>query len=82
MTMELEFEWHPRKAADNVRNHKVTFTEAATVFGDDLSATVYDRIIPPSKAAISPWAYPIVAVCWWSATPSGAPGFTLSVRES
>jgi hypothetical protein len=40
--VELEFEWDPRKAAKNLRDHKVAFTEAATVFGDDLSATAYD----------------------------------------
>jgi uncharacterized DUF497 family protein len=40
--MELEFEWDPRKAAANWRRHHVGFTEAATVFSDDLSATVYD----------------------------------------
>jgi uncharacterized DUF497 family protein len=40
--MELEFEWDPRKAVKNLRDHKVAFTEAATVFGDDLTATAYD----------------------------------------
>ena len=40
--MELEFEWDPQKAAENLRKHRVFFTEAATVFSDDLSATVYD----------------------------------------
>jgi uncharacterized DUF497 family protein len=38
----MEFEWDPRKAAKNLRKHKVAFTEAATVFSDDLSITVYD----------------------------------------
>ncbi|MBI3894683.1 MAG: BrnT family toxin [Acidobacteria bacterium] len=36
----MEFEWNPRKAAENLRKHKVSFQEAATVFGDLLSATV------------------------------------------
>ncbi|OFV99181.1 MAG: hypothetical protein A3F68_00555 [Acidobacteria bacterium RIFCSPLOWO2_12_FULL_54_10] len=38
----MEFEWNPKKAADNLRNHKVSFTEAASVFGDSLGATASD----------------------------------------
>jgi uncharacterized protein len=38
----MEFEWNPKKAAINVSKHKVSFHEAATVFGDPLSATVPD----------------------------------------
>jgi uncharacterized protein len=38
----MEFEWDPRKAAGNLGKHKVSFVEAATVFGDQLSITVYD----------------------------------------
>ena len=38
----LEFEWDPDKAATNVAKHGVSFEEAATVFGDPLSLTVYD----------------------------------------
>ncbi|HXV78674.1 MAG TPA: BrnT family toxin [Candidatus Binatia bacterium] len=38
----MEFEWDPKKAAKNLRKHKVSFNEAATVFGDSLSATVPD----------------------------------------
>ena len=35
----MEFEWDPSKAAGNWRKHKVSFSEAATVFGDFLSVT-------------------------------------------
>ena len=38
----MEFEWDPAKAAENLRKHKVTFNEAATVFGDFLGATAAD----------------------------------------
>jgi uncharacterized DUF497 family protein len=38
----VEFEWDPKKAAKNLRKHRVSFTEAATVFGDLLSITVRD----------------------------------------
>ena len=38
----MEFEWNPQKAASNFRKHKVSFTEAATVFNDELSVTIPD----------------------------------------
>jgi len=38
----VEFEWDPKKAAQNLRKHGVSFHEAATVFGDLLSTTVAD----------------------------------------
>jgi len=38
----MEFEWAPGKAAENLRKHRVSFQEAASVFGDSLGATVLD----------------------------------------
>jgi uncharacterized protein len=38
----MEFEWDPRKATRNLRKHRVSFSEAATAFGDPLSMTVPD----------------------------------------
>lgn len=38
----MEFEWDARKAALNIRKHGVSFTEAATVFGDPLAITFLD----------------------------------------
>ena len=38
----LEFEWDPQKAAANLAKHKVSFEEAATVFGDPLGGIVAD----------------------------------------
>jgi uncharacterized DUF497 family protein len=38
----MEFEWDPKKAAKNLRKHKISFAEAATVFGDPLGVTVRD----------------------------------------
>ena len=40
--MGLTFEWDNRKAAANLRKHKISFEEATTVFGDPLSLTVPD----------------------------------------
>ena len=38
----MNFEWDPGKAAQNRRNHGVSFREAATVFGDPLAVTYQD----------------------------------------
>lgn len=40
--MSLRFVWDKRKATANTRKHGVTFEEAASVFGDDLSLTIAD----------------------------------------
>jgi uncharacterized DUF497 family protein len=41
MTM-IEFEWDPEKAKANLSKHGVGFAEAATVFRDRLSITIFD----------------------------------------
>ena len=38
----MEFEWDPGKARINLRKHGVSFTEAGTIFGDELAITVSD----------------------------------------
>jgi uncharacterized DUF497 family protein len=38
----MDFEWDPRKAESNQRKHQVSFSEAATVFGDDFAITIPD----------------------------------------
>lgn len=35
--MGLRFEWDPEKAKSNFNKHRVSFLEAATVFGDPLA---------------------------------------------
>ena len=40
--MALTFEWDDRKAAANQTKHGVSFEEAGTAFGDQLSITIYD----------------------------------------
>src|SRR5258708_14986517 len=42
LTPPMEFEWDEDKAEGNLKKHKVSFTEAATVFGDPLSVTFPD----------------------------------------
>jgi hypothetical protein len=36
------FEWDKKKASENDRKHRVSFQEAATVFGDPLAITYSD----------------------------------------
>lgn len=38
----MEFEWDAVKAAANLRKHRVSFEEAASVFGDALAITFVD----------------------------------------
>ncbi|MGH7369494.1 MAG: BrnT family toxin [Candidatus Methylomirabilaceae bacterium] len=38
--MTLNFEWDEQKAQANLKNHRVSFDEAITVFGDPFSITI------------------------------------------
>jgi uncharacterized protein len=38
----MQFAWDPSKAASNLRDHRVTFEEASSVFGDALAITFDD----------------------------------------
>jgi uncharacterized DUF497 family protein len=38
----VTYEWDPRKAAGNLRKHRVAFLEASTVFRDPLAITYPD----------------------------------------
>ena len=38
----MDFEWDSKKAEKNLRKHKVSFSEAATVSGHTLSITIRD----------------------------------------
>ena len=40
--MALEFEWDPVKAKLNLKEHRVSFDEATTIFRDTLSITIAD----------------------------------------
>ena len=42
--MSLQFEWDEKKANINRRKHGITFEEASTAFGDELSITIDDPI--------------------------------------
>ena len=38
----IEFEWDINKAKKNLQMHRVAFNEAATIFSNGLSITIYD----------------------------------------
>jgi hypothetical protein len=38
----MQFAWDPKKATSNLRDHKVTFEEASSIFGDSLAVTFDD----------------------------------------
>jgi len=38
----MKFDWDPTKAAENLVNHKVSFEEAKSIFGDPLATTIAD----------------------------------------
>ncbi|MEH2000014.1 MAG: BrnT family toxin [Nostoc sp.] len=40
--MELGFEWHEKKAKENLKKHGISFEEAKTVFNDPFSITITD----------------------------------------
>jgi uncharacterized DUF497 family protein len=42
--MSLAFEWDDRKSKQNVKQHGVSFEEAATIFGDPLERTIRDPL--------------------------------------
>ena len=42
--MAIKFEWDIKKANSNIKNHEVSFEEAATVFADTLSSTIPDPL--------------------------------------
>jgi uncharacterized protein len=36
------FEWDPRKAKENLRNHRISFERAATIFRDPQARSIFD----------------------------------------
>jgi uncharacterized DUF497 family protein len=40
--VSFTFEWDDEKAAENLKRHGVSFSEASTVFADPLSRTIFD----------------------------------------
>ncbi|MBN2424002.1 MAG: BrnT family toxin [Calditrichaceae bacterium] len=41
--MNYNFEWDPDKEKGNLRKHKVSFENAATIFTDPLALTLFDN---------------------------------------
>jgi uncharacterized DUF497 family protein len=47
--MRKEFRWDPRKAALNLRKHRVSFDEASEVFGDAFAVLAEDEAHPDEE---------------------------------
>jgi len=41
--LQYNFEWDPKKAALNLRKHKISFEDAAEVFLDPSAISIYDE---------------------------------------
>jgi uncharacterized DUF497 family protein len=41
--LQYTFDWDPNKASINIRSHKITFRQAATVFRDPCHLSIYDE---------------------------------------
>ncbi|HEY5865410.1 MAG TPA: BrnT family toxin [Candidatus Tectomicrobia bacterium] len=40
--MRYIFSWDPRKAKDNLHNHRISFEHAATIFRDPQALSIFD----------------------------------------
>jgi len=49
MTVYYNFEWNPEKARLNVRKHRISFEQAATVFLDPLALSIRDDEHPDKE---------------------------------
>jgi uncharacterized DUF497 family protein len=59
----LSFEWDARKAAGNFAKHRVSFEEAATVFGDPLGLITSDPRHLLTRNASFCWEFRGVSAC-------------------
>jgi uncharacterized DUF497 family protein len=41
--MRYDFEWDPRKARSNIRNHRISFERASTIFRDPHLLSIPDK---------------------------------------
>ena len=40
--MHYHFEWHPKKAQQNIHKHKMNFERASTIFQDQYAISLFD----------------------------------------
>jgi uncharacterized DUF497 family protein len=70
--MALRFSWDPKKAASNLKNHRVSFEEAVTAFGDPLSMTIPDPLHSESEERFVLIGLSANRRLWLLFTPSAA----------
>lgn len=78
--MAYSFEWDPKKAASNLKDHGVSFDEATTVFGDILAMNMPDPDHSEGEA-FSCSGCRALRGSWWSRTPSGRRGHGSSAPD-
>ena len=49
---DIEFSWSPVKAAKNQKKHRVSFTEAQTVFYDEEALLLTTRTTPKARIVL------------------------------
>ena len=49
----MRFDWDPRKAAANLRTHRISFAEAVTIFEDDFALTREDANVVDEKRFVT-----------------------------
>jgi hypothetical protein len=51
--MHDDFEWDPKKAEINIRNHGVSFADAATIFEDPMAITIEEQDMDGEERSIT-----------------------------
>jgi len=80
MPLHFHFEWDEKKAATNLRKHKVSFAEAVAVFSDPLAQTIFDpdHGAPMRNVGLA-WVRWMGVKWWWSCIPGTKPIPTISM---
>ena len=79
--MAYSFEWDPKKAASNLKDHGVSFDEAVTVFGDILAMNMPDPDHSEGEQRFLVGC-PQLRGSWWCRTPRGRQGHESSALGS
>jgi uncharacterized DUF497 family protein len=64
-TIEVRFEWDPRKAVANLRTHRVSFAEAVTVLEDNFALTREDPDAVDEERFVTLEVSAILVICWF-----------------
>jgi uncharacterized DUF497 family protein len=68
--MDLVFEWDPRKNQANLEKHRISFSEATSVFGDPLARIFADEDHSADEQREILIGHSRAKGFWWSVSPS------------